>query len=96
MQKMKNQENGGRHDVTRQKPQLNRKDPPITSPPVGECVAMQKSHQCHSEPLAKNLAFPVAYGSEILRLSPQDDIATQSLAGERREGAWRQRCNSVS
>jgi hypothetical protein len=48
---------------------------------------MQKSHECHSEPQAKNLAFPATYECEILRLSPQDDIATQSLAGERREGA---------
>ncbi|HEY7319511.1 MAG TPA: hypothetical protein VIE89_18245, partial [Candidatus Binatia bacterium] len=36
------------------------------------------SHECHSEPQAKNLAFPATYEGEILRLSPQDDIATQS------------------
>jgi hypothetical protein len=43
---------------------------------------MRKSHKCHSEPQAKNLAFPATYKGEILRLSPQDDIATQSLDGE--------------
>ena len=43
---------------------------------------MRKSHECHSEQQAKNLAFPATYENEILRLSPQDDIATQSLKGE--------------
>jgi hypothetical protein len=33
---------------------------------------------------AKYLAFSVTYRDEILRLSPQDDIATQSLEGESR------------
>jgi hypothetical protein len=48
---------------------------------------MPKSHECHSEPQAKNLAFPATYEGEILRLSPQDDIATQSPTGEdKREG----------
>ena len=48
---------------------------------------MRKSHECHSEPEAKNLAFTGTYESEILRLSPQDDIATQSPdAGE--EQRW--------
>jgi hypothetical protein len=32
---------------------------------------------------AKHLAFSATYEDEILRLSPQDDIATQSLEGER-------------
>jgi hypothetical protein len=40
---------------------------------------MRKSHECHSEPQAKNLALPATYEGEILRLSPQDDIATQSV-----------------
>jgi len=31
---------------------------------------------------AKHLAFSVTYEDEILRLSPQDDIATQSLKGK--------------
>ena len=31
-------------------------------------VAMQKSHECHSEPQAKNLAFSAAFEAEILRL----------------------------
>ncbi len=48
---------------------------------------MQKSHECHSEPQAKNLTIAAPCKCEILRLPPQDDIATQSLAGERREGA---------
>jgi len=43
---------------------------------------MRKSHECHSEPQVKNLTFTAAYESEILRLLPQDDIATQSLKGE--------------
>jgi hypothetical protein len=43
---------------------------------------MGKSHECHSEPQAKNLAFPATYEGEILRLSPQDGIATQSPEGE--------------
>jgi hypothetical protein len=34
------------------------------------------------EPQAKNLAFTGTYESEILRLSPQDDIATQSQRGK--------------
>jgi len=33
--------------------------------------------------VAKHLAFSVAYEDEILRLSPQDDIPTQSARGER-------------
>jgi hypothetical protein len=37
---------------------------------------MRKSHECHSEPQAKNLAFPATHQNEILRLSPQDHIAT--------------------
>jgi hypothetical protein len=32
---------------------------------------------------AKHLAFLINYKDEILRLSPQDDIATQSPRGER-------------
>ena len=51
-------------------------------PPVGDCVVMRKSHGCHSEPQAKNLAFPTTYEGEIFRLSPQDDITTQSVEGE--------------
>jgi hypothetical protein len=43
---------------------------------------MRKSHECHSEPQAKNLAFPATCEDEILRLSPHDEIATQSVAGE--------------
>ena len=31
----------------------------------------------------KHLAFSVTYKDEILRLAPQDDIATQSLDGEK-------------
>jgi len=50
--------------------------------PLGDCVAMPKSHECHSEPQAKNLGFPATYEGEILRLSPQNDIETQSLVGE--------------
>jgi hypothetical protein len=46
---------------------------------------MRKSHECHSAPQAKNLAFPATYQDEILRLSPQDDIATQSVKGEEAE-----------
>jgi hypothetical protein len=33
---------------------------------------------------AKHLAFSATYKDEILRLLPQDDIATQSLGGERK------------
>jgi hypothetical protein len=50
---------------------------PISSP-SRDYVAMRKSPECHSEPQAKNLALPATYEGEILRLSPQDDIATQS------------------
>jgi hypothetical protein len=49
---------------------------------------MRKSHECHSEPQAKNLAFPATYEGEILRLSPQDDIATQSVGG-RSKDQWK-------
>jgi hypothetical protein len=49
---------------------------------------MRKSRECHSEPQAKNLAFPVTYEGEILRLSPQDDIATQSRDGEDKRGRY--------
>ena len=31
---------------------------------------------------AKHLAIAVTYEGEILRLSPQDDVATQSVAGQ--------------
>src|SRR5262245_24171861 len=48
-----------------------------------DLVAMRKSHECHSEPQAKNLTFSAVYEGEILRLSPQDDIATQSPRRER-------------
>ncbi len=50
--------------------------------PVGDCVAIRKSHECHSEPQAKNLTIAHPYKCEILRLPPQDDIATRSLEGE--------------
>jgi len=30
----------------------------------------------------KNLTIPASYKKQILRLAPQDDIATQSLEGE--------------
>jgi len=40
-----------------------------------------KNNKCHSEPQAKNLALPATYESEILRLSPQDDITIRSLRG---------------
>jgi hypothetical protein len=46
---------------------------------LGDCVAMRKSHEFHSEPQAKNLGFTVIYGGGILRLSSQDDIAAQYL-----------------
>jgi len=36
---------------------------------------------------AKHLAFSSGYEVEILRLSPQNDIATQSLAGVNERGA---------
>jgi hypothetical protein len=42
---------------------------------------MRKSHECHSEPKAKNLTITAPCKCEILRLPPQDDIATQSLLG---------------
>ena len=59
--------------------------PSPQSSPVGDCVAMRKSHECHSEPQAKNLTIPASCESEILRLPPQDDIVTQSLEGEEEE-----------
>jgi hypothetical protein len=49
---------------------------------------MRKSYECHSEPQAKNLAFPATYEGEILRLSPQDDIATRSVGG-RSKDQWK-------
>ena len=50
--------------------------------PLRDCVAILKPHECHSEPQAKNLTIPASYKKQILRLAPQDDIATQSLKGE--------------
>jgi hypothetical protein len=50
--------------------------------PLRDSVAMRKSHERHSEPQAKNLGFPATCEGEILRRSPQDDIATQSVMGE--------------
>jgi hypothetical protein len=47
---------------------------------------MRKSHECHSEPKAKNLTITAPCKCEILRLPPQDDIATQPPAGDEREG----------
>ena len=52
------------------------------SSPIGDCVAILKPHECHSEPQAKNLTIPTFYKRQILWLPPQDDIATQSLEGE--------------
>src|SRR5438094_6451720 len=39
-----------------------------------DCGRNAKSHECHSEPQAKNLTMPASCKSEILRLTPQDDI----------------------
>jgi hypothetical protein len=44
-------------------------------------VATKESHVTVMLSAAKHLAFSVAYEDEILRLSPQDDIATQSRRG---------------
>jgi hypothetical protein len=49
---------------------------------------MRKTHECHSEPQAKNLAVPVTYQTEILRLSPQDDTEIPDDAG--RKEVWLQ------
>ncbi|HEY7316543.1 MAG TPA: hypothetical protein VIE89_03145 [Candidatus Binatia bacterium] len=43
---------------------------------------MPKAYKCHCQPQAKNLGFTVTYEGEILRLSPQDDTATQPVEGE--------------
>src|ERR1041385_2291126 len=66
-----------------------------SAPPLGDCVAMRNLHECHSEPQAKNLTIPDACEGEILRLAPQDDIATQSLDGEDTGGVNRSR-NPIS
>src|SRR6266850_2588665 len=59
-------------------------DESLTLPsPSRDCVTMRKSHECHSEPQAKNLTISASCKSEILRLPPQDDIATQSLEGKK-------------
>jgi len=47
---------------------------------------MRKTHECHSEPQAKNLALPAIYQTEILRLSPQDDTEIPDDAGGKRFG----------
>src|SRR5229473_5022899 len=57
---------------------------PLFSLPRRRLCRNAKSHECHSEPQAKNLTIAAPCKCEILRLPPQDDIATQSLAGERR------------
>jgi hypothetical protein len=41
---------------------------------------------------AKHLAFSATYKDEILRLPPQDDIATQSLTGEEMKSAASPSC----
>jgi RNA polymerase sigma factor (sigma-70 family) len=41
--------------------------------PQRDCVAMPKSHECHSEPKAKNLVFPVTWRMPDPSATPQDD-----------------------
>ena len=56
---------------------------PHLFPPPRDCVAARQNPIAVMLSKAKHLAFSVAYEDEILRLSPQDDIATQSpRAGE--------------
>src|SRR5262245_34620522 len=58
---------------------------------------MRKSHECHSERHAKNLAFTATYEGEILRLSPQDDIATPSpTQGRMKEGGGSNGLNGLN
>ena len=56
------------------------------SSPLRDCVVMIKNPIDVMLSAAKHLAFSVRYEDEILRLSPQDDIATQSLTGEDKGG----------
>ena len=51
--------------------------------PVGDSVAIRKNPSCVMLSGAKHLVFSVTREDEILRLSPQDDIATQSPQGEK-------------
>jgi hypothetical protein len=62
--------------------------PSFILPRGRDCVAMRKTHECHSEPQAKNLALPAIYQTEILRLSPQDDTEIPDDAG--RKEVWLQ------
>jgi hypothetical protein len=50
--------------------------------PLGDGVATPKNPMAVMLSAAKHLAFSVTCEDEILRLLPQDDIPTQSLAGE--------------
>ena len=61
--------------------------PSPLSSPIGDCVAIRKSHECHSKLQAKNLTIANPYKCEILRLLPQDDIATQPQNAGEDEGA---------
>ena len=54
----------------------------LSSSPLRDCVVMRENPIDVMLSEAKHLAFSFTYEDEILRLSPQDDIATQSLTGE--------------
>ena len=54
---------------------------PISSP-LRDCVAMMKTAKCVILNKVKNLMHSIRYTTQILRLTPQNDITTQSLTGE--------------
>ncbi len=53
----------------------------LCPPPRRDCVATRKNPVAVMLSAVKHLAFSVTYEDEILRLSPQDDIATQPRRG---------------
>jgi protein SCO1 len=61
---------------------------PLLNLPIGNRAAIRKNPLGVMLSGAKHLVFSVAWEDEILRLSPQDDILTQSGEGEKKRGCF--------
>ena len=49
--------------------------------PLSDCVVMMNNATCVILNKVKNLMHSIRYTTQILRLTPQNDIATQPLRG---------------
>jgi hypothetical protein len=69
------------HSSSRSK-SSNRSSPLLSPPPRSACVVTADAPRSVILNEVKNLAFAIGYTNQILRLSPQNDISTQSRRGE--------------